>query len=154
MKLKRIALIPLFVLMIIVLTGCKYEYEFEQDLENVESVEIKRFDYETQSTTAITTLDDNSAICMLNDFSSTSCRKHFGDHSRDYGRIIVYINYKNGEAEILGDYLSGYVDSTGKIHEKIQYFGGSDFCNIVLKYVDEDLVPELVSEYPEITSKP
>ena len=71
----------------------------------------------------------------------------------------MYINYKNGEAEIIGTALSSKVDVEGNLHVKIRCFSRSDFCNIVLKYVDEDLVPELspdstvASESSSITSE-
>ena len=103
-----------------------------------------RYDDKTNSIVeVIKTLDEDSGRALYEDFSATSCRKHFGDHPTGYGQVIIYIEYENGEADIIGFVNSGTVDKSGEWWVNVKYFYPEDFAMIVIKYVDRELVPEL-----------
>ena len=129
-----------------VLVGCQakvYSYPFTQDLKNVVSVEIRKYDYATDTTTPLLTLDQSTADLLLSDIASVPCYKYFGDHTRAYGEVIVYIHYANGDAEVIGMLNTARVDSTGKWWISQYNFDDVIWCETILKYIDVELVPEL-----------
>ena len=151
MRINKIFLMILVIVMIVSSVGCsetiwtkEYEYDFLQNSENISSVKIMRYDDKTNSIVeVIKTLDEDSGRALYEDFSATSCRKHFGDHPTGYGEVIIYIEYENGEADIIGFVNSGTVDKSGEWWVNLKHFSPDDFAMIVIKYVDRELVPEL-----------
>lgn len=150
-KINKIFLMILVIVMLISSVGCsetiwtkEYEYDFLQSSENISSVKIMRYDDKTNSIVeVIKTLDEDSGRALYEDFSATSCGKTFGDHASGYGEVIIYIEYENGEADIIGFVNSGTVDKSGEWGVNVKYFRPDDFAMIVIKYVDRELVPEL-----------
>lgn len=143
---KKIGCWVLAVAMSILASGCnfvKYSYAYEQSLDNATKVEICRYDYDTKSTEVIDVLDLDVAFALLSDIASLDCYKPFGDHSRDYGEIVVYITYANGEAEVIGMVNSATVDLNGKWHIKAYYYDYAQWCAVIVKYIDPQLVPEI-----------
>lgn len=153
MRINKIFLMLLVIVMIVSSVGCsetiwtkEYEYELNQSIENVTSVKIVRFDDNTKSVMeVIKTLDDISAKELLEDISTTSCRRHFGDRPTSYCEIIIYIEFQNGEAELIGPVVCGEKDKNGNLYQKREYFLYEDFCGVVVKYVEKDLI--LVPEF-------
>lgn len=140
-----IAVVAIF--LIVYTTGCKsikYNYSFTQDLDNVVSVEIRKYDYATGATTPLVTLDESTALSLLEDISALDCYKQFGDYPRDdYSDVVVYISYANGAAEVIGIRNTARVDSEGKWWVSSYYFNDAAWCNVILKYIDSEIVPEL-----------
>ncbi len=149
MNLKRSLLILVIILVTVFFTGCRSEiciYTFDQDFENVKSVEIRRLDFDTKSTTPIVTLDENSSKLLLEDIAVSPCYKITAPSAvgQDCGSIVVYITYENGEVELIGSGNSVGIDKNGKWKMQRQFFDNSEFADILLKYVDKELVPELL----------
>lgn len=131
---------------LITITGCDfitYQYPFEQSVENVEKVELCRYDYETDTASPLVTLDEDTGDALLTDIGTLDCHKPFGDHATDYGEIVLFITYTNGEAEVVGWLNSATIDLEGEWWPKAYYFDSAEWCAVVLKYVDAELVPEL-----------
>lgn len=132
--------------MIVFISGCnfiKYSYTYEQSLDNATKVEICRYDYDTKSVKVIDELDLDVASALLSDIASLDCYRPFGDHARSYGEIVIYITYANGEAEVIGMVNSATVDLNGEWHMKAYYYDYAQWCAVIIKYVDRQLVPEL-----------
>ena len=128
------------------LSGCrliKYSYSFTQDIADVIRVEICRYDFYEESVTPIIELKMDEAVSLLEDISKLDCYKIFGDGVTDYGRVIVYITYRNGEAEVIGSGNRARVDADGKWWRGPYWFDYDEWNALILKYVDEELVPEL-----------
>ena len=135
-----------FALLIILITaGCQriYEYSFAQSKDNVEKVEICAYDYDTQTTTPLVVLNEGDTNELLQEIDAMECKRHFGDHTQDYGEIVVYISYKNQTAEVIGLCNVAQVDKNGKWHIGIEYFDASQLCSLIMKYVNADLLPDL-----------
>lgn len=131
-------------------TGCslvKYQYSFDQPYSNVIKMEVCQYHYATKREdtyiTPVAELDLEKAEELLRDISELACYKHFGDSSMNYGDIVLYITYSNGEAEVLGMVNSASVDTNGKWWMKVYYFDSTQWCAVLTKYVDPELVPEL-----------
>ena len=128
------------------LSGCrliKYSYPFTQDVADVISVEICRYDFYDKLVTPIIELEKDKATSLLEDISELDCYMRFGDGTRDYGRVVIYITYKNGEAEVIGKSNRARVDAKGEWWIEPYYFDKAEWSALILKYVDEELVPEL-----------
>lgn len=143
---RRILNCLLAMVVLISVAGCsfiEYSYPYAQDLDKVEKVELCRYDYSTKSIEVILKLDADTTSSLLTELSSLSCYRPFGDHSTYYGAIVLYISYTNGEAEVLGMRNSADVDLDGRWMMKGYYFDYAQWCEVVMRYVDPELVPEL-----------
>ncbi len=119
-----------------------YEYSFSQPLNQVEKVEIRKYDYDTSTATPFVVLDERQANALLTDIDALSCKRYFGHGSTSYGEAVVYITYANGEAEVIGIYNVAKVDTSGKWHMGLLYFPRKELCTLLLQYAPE-LLPEL-----------
>ncbi len=117
-------------------------YSFSQPLDQVEKVEICKYDYYTSTTTPLLVLDESRANALLTDIDALLCKRHFGDHIMDYGKVVVYITYSNGEAEVIGIWNVATVDTNGKWRIGGEYFDEKELCSLLLQYAPE-LQPEL-----------
>lgn len=143
---KRIGICLLAMVVLVAVAGCsliEYSYSYAQDLDKVEKVELCRYDYWTKTVEVISVLDMGTAALLLSDIASLSCFRPFGDSSTDYGEIVVYISYKNGEAEVMGMGNTATVGLDGRWMMTGYYFDDAQWCEVVMKYVDPQLVPEL-----------
>ena len=127
-------------------------------MENIKSIEIRRLDYyfKKNESSVIVTLDENESKKLIDDISIAKCSLIRAPSAMEQscGYIVVYIIYENGEVEVIGSMNSAKIDKNGEWDMQHQAIEHQEFKEIIFKYVDKDLVPELVSEYPEITSKP
>lgn len=150
MSKKRILALACAIAILAILHGCQrkeYRYTFDQPFSNVVKVEIMRYHYATQTedsyTTTILELDLHTAESLLKEVSELPCYKHFMDPPTGYGEVILYITYANGEGEVIGFVNSASVREDGIWRRKVYYFNKAQWCEMLLKYVDAELVPEL-----------
>ena len=147
MKFRKLAILWLAILFILASTaGCEMagsSYSFSQSIENVKKVEICSYDYAQKTVTPIKELTTEEAEGILEDIAALECYKHFGDSTRDYGEVVIYITYENDEAEVIGIWNVAQVDLEGEWHIGIEYFDRTAFCEMLGKYIDMDLLPEI-----------
>ena len=145
-KYKPISILSLMLAIALCLMGCRIpgeEYTFTQSLDQIVSVSICRYDYTRKSIVPIKSLSEDDWQLLAEDISSLGVRRHFGDHKSDYGEVVVYISYKNSEAEVIGIWNVATVDSQGRWYIGYHYFESETFTKMLLKYIDIELVPEL-----------
>ena len=144
-NIKQILLLLVSFCLFTVTTACKrtYDYSFAQSIDAVEKVEICTYDYDTKSTTLIATLNEEDGKSLLAEIAMLSCKRHFGDATRDYGEIIIYVHYQDGTAEVIGLCNVAQVDTSGKWHSGIEYFDAQQLCILIMKYVDNGQLPDL-----------
>jgi hypothetical protein len=144
---KMIALLLLITSVLMLTAGCNrtYDYSFAQNLDNVEKVEIRAYEYDPydDKTTPIVTLGEEDGKALLMEIDAMECMRHFGDHTSTYGEIVVYITYKDQTAEVIGLRNVAQVDKDEEWHIGIEYFDAAQLCTLIMKYVDEDLLPDL-----------
>ena len=149
MKIKRITSIFLIVIMAFTFTSClavRCDYPFEQNIDNVVSVEIHSMDrWKEHSTNLNIELDQDDAIAILNDLSNVKCQKTAPDMttSDHCGSYVVYITYKNGEKEVIGYSNSAHISKNGVWTMKYYYYDATQFAEIVCRYVDRGRLPGL-----------
>ena len=147
MKFTRfIALLSIIVTAPMLIAGChttEDTYSFSQGIEEIETIDICKYDFENKTVTSIKTLSGTEKNAILNDISDLECYRHFGDHTMDYGEVVIYITYQNNESEVIGIWNVAQVDAYGKWHIGMVYFDDTVFCTMLVKYIDIDLVPEL-----------
>ena len=94
---KMIALLLLITSVLMLTAGCNrtYDYSFAQSLDNVEKVEIRAYEYDPYDgqTTPIVTLGEEDGKALLMEIDAMKCKRHFGDHTHDFGEIVIYITY-------------------------------------------------------------
>ena len=150
---KMIALLLLITSVLMLATGCvveqflnrTFDYSFAQNLDNVEKVEIRAYEYDPHDdkTTPIVTLGEEDGKALLMEIDAMECKRHFGHHSHDFGEIVIYITYKDQTAEVIGLLNVAQVDKDEEWHIGIEYFDAAQLCTLIMKYVDEDLLPDL-----------
>ena len=146
---RKIAILCVAILLFAIITGCQrtYDYSFEQSLDNVEKVEICRYDDNSQSTTTIAVLSKTDADSLLTEIDAMECRRYFGDGTMDYGEVVIYITYADQTAEVIGLHNVAKVDKDGDWHIGVEYFNAQQICALIMKYVDAELLPDLSKYY-------
>lgn len=146
-KRKIISIFLVIAALLIALPGCQqkaYSYPFTQDLENVVSVEIRKYDYDTKTTEPYLSLDEDTAKSLLQDISAIDSYKQVGDFPRhEFSEVVVYISYANGDAEVIGNRNTGRVDSAGNWWIRPYYFKDPDWNEMMSKYIGADLINSL-----------
>lgn len=150
-SIKPFILVVIIFVLLFSLSGCvverfinrTFDYSFSQSLDNVKKVEICEYNHDSRSTTTIAVLDKADADEMLLEISAMKCKRHFGDHTTNYGKVVVYITYEDQTAEVIGLFNVADVDVNGKWHRDGSYFDCAQMCTLIMKYVDEDLLPDL-----------
>lgn len=143
---RLITLLFCILFLLISMAGCQKSeqtYTFAQSIDDVKSIEICRYDYEAKCVTSLKSLTNEEMNALWRDIPALTCKQHFGDHTMDYGEIVIYITYKNGESEVIGIWNVALVDSDGEWHIGGVYFDKTEFSEMLLKYIDAESVPEL-----------
>jgi len=122
-------------------------YPFEQDIENVASVEILELNLDTRSYSTVIELDKETATSLLNDIPSIPCNRFIGHYDRVYGIIALHIIYEDGRSEFIGDGNCAKTDENGKMHCKNYCFDFYDWYDLIYEHVDKEDVPQLEEWY-------
>lgn len=145
---KNIALLIVILLVVFAaFCGCQkktYVYPLEQDLDNVEKVELCRYTYHTSDPliSSIAVLDNSEADSLLQNLGTLECYRHFGDHTQDFGEIVVKITYTDGQAEVIGSWNTGRVDTEGKLWLTGYYFDEEAWKALLLKNISPDILAD------------
>lgn len=140
-----------FCAILLVIAGCSYEgpYTFRQDLSNVGKVEIYEYDYTTGNRTLITELPEPQAQELVAELAGMTCYQYGpGDHPRKYGSLMIGITYTNNEVELIGLTNIGWIEPDGEIHLTDYCFDERVLFDLIVKYVDPALLPDLSDKYP------
>lgn len=139
--------VTIFVIILaFLISGCSrrtYAYSLAQSVDNIAQVEICEYDWHTHTTTPLCVLDKETAISLLTEICGLKCKRHWGDHTTDYGDVVIYISYIDGTAEVIGQCNIAHVNKDGKWRQGLEYFGEEKFFALLMKYVDADVLPEL-----------
>lgn len=134
----------------VLLMGCNAEsftYEFRQDGENIERVEISTYDHNTKKLTTITSLSKDEIAILLEDIKVLECYEFLPlDPILSYGDVVICITYYNGEREVLGITNIGSISPEGNWTTTRKYFNIEDICDVIGKFADTEVLSE-VSDY-------
>ena len=146
---KILRILCAFVLLLTIATGCQRTYDFAlaQSKDNAEKVEICRYDDNSQSTTTIAVLNKADADSLLAEIDAMECSRYFGDGTMDYGEVVIYVTYADQTAEVIGLHNVAKVDKDGDWHIGVEYFNAQQLCDVITKYVDAELLPDLSKYY-------
>jgi hypothetical protein len=155
---KMIGICLFFFFLLVHFSGCvwfTYHYEFSQEADNIASIDICRYTYDevNPEMTIICSLDESLKQQFISDIVALDSYKYFGDFSRIFDGVLVYITYENGEGEVLSANTTAKVDLSGQWNVGVDNFDKIEFYSVILKYVDPDLVPELEQYIEPHTNK-
>ena len=138
-------IIFLMLVILVCVTSCDskpFQYTFRQDRSCIEKVEICPFEYrgkKIKEPWVTLTGDDIDAI--LEDITSMDCWKLSPmDTPREYGDLLICIYYTDGEIEVIGTLNCGWVTPDGDWYVELWHFRFEDLSEVLLKYVDADVV--------------
>lgn len=147
-RLRNLSIVLSALVVLMCVSACKiikYTYSFAQGMEQVETVELCRYDYSAKTITQIKSLDEDDARGLLSDISSMDAYHNFGDYDReDFGHVVIYITYQDGVHELIGTWSAAVADASGNWQIKNNWFESVKWRDVILKYIDASLVPELM----------
>ena len=153
---KCIILVLFFALIIAMIPGCGSGddyYAFRQDLEHVEKVSVFSYDPETDTRTLIVDLEEPDAKELTSILATMKCGKYFpGDHIREYGHLLIALTYTNGEIELIGFYNTGWITPDGVEYLSNYYFDEKEVYDLICRFVDPEMLPDIIEEYPNCFS--
>lgn len=148
---KRILYICFCMILLLAAEGCSYEgtYPFRQDSSNIEKVQIYELDYKTDTEKLIVQLAESEGQKLVAELATMKCKKAGpGDHSSYYGALMICITYSDGEIEMIGLDSIGFVDARGREGMTNYFFDAKSLYDLIVKYVDPSLLPDVSKEYP------
>lgn len=148
---KRILCIFLCMMLLLAVVGCSYEgpYPFRQDASGIEKVEICEYDSKTNTRKLIIELEESEGQKLVAELATMKCEKYGpGDHSRNYGVLMICITYADAEIEMIGLSNIGFVDTEGREGLTNYFFDAKSLYDLIVKYVDPALLPDVNKEYP------
>lgn len=152
-KVKQICAVFLTLVVLVSMMGCvssdPFQYQFRQDRDQIEKVEICAFDYyQTKTVTPLKSLTGDDIDAILSDLSSLECWKLSGlDSPRSYGDILICIHYLDGEIEIIGTVNIGWIASNGDWHITLNFFRYDELREILIKYVDAETLAAIDPDF-------
>ena len=156
---KYIKLISFVLLFVIILSAssCFGDYYrgpyvfWRQDRSNIEKIEICSYDCLTRKRTVISELPKEATDYIIDEISTYSCYQFFGDHPREYSKVILCITYLDGEIELISFVNFGYITPDGE-QNILSYALDAEysyvFFNLMCKYVDRELLSEMKIDAP------
>lgn len=130
-----------------------YKFSLEQDISEVAKVEILQKDDQTLCTRHVVTLDQETATALLKDICNLDVMDRGGyDFDHAYYGTIVYVTYKNGEAEGINSNITKTYDSEGRWQNKYCKFSSYDLDSVILKHTKNYLPDDVVLYLEEWTN--
>ena len=137
----------ILILMLFLFSGCIVQtryFELSDEIENISMVEIHRNNGDEHATIPIITLELDEGKALVSELVALPMTHvAIGDPIDDFGYIVVYVFYQNGEADLIGYLESAKVDLDGNWKPIRDGFDLGEWSAVVIKYVDLELVPEL-----------
>lgn len=143
------AIISLFLIYVacVQFTGLlQYPYTFWHTAEQIDAVEICNYDEQSQTFITLKALNESEQTSILSDISQLTHQKQLGGNVY-FGEIVVRITYKDDSVECIGLWGTGRMKPNGKWLTYTDSFEKSEFSKMLLKYINEDLVPEKYREW-------
>ena len=151
-KVKQICVVFLTLVVLVSMMGCAsddpFQYQFRQDRDQIEKVEIcALYQYET-IIEPLVSLTEDKIDAILSDLSSLECwEKSRLDTPREFGRIIICIRYLDGESEIIGTINNGWITPEGDRNLSWNRFRFPDLREVLFKYVDAETLAAIDPDF-------
>ena len=100
---KKVAVVLILLLTLVSLCGCKYRFDYEELVKNVQKIEIIEYNSETEEEKLLTTIAESVQKELLLDLSELDYSYFYGPPARPDGRCIKLIYY-NDSFEIVSWY--------------------------------------------------
>ena len=151
-KVKQICVVFLTLVVLVSMMGCvssdPFQYQFRQDRDQIEKVEIcALYQYET-IIEPLVSLTEDKIDAILSDLSSLECWEMGRlDTPREFGSIVICIRYLDGENEIIGTINNGWITPEGDRKLAWNFFKFPDLRKVLLKYVDAETLAAIDPDF-------
>ena len=151
-KVKQICVVFLTLVVLVSMMGCvssdPFQYQFRQDRDQIEKVEICALYYNEKIIEPLVCLTEEKIDALLSDLSSLECWERGRlDSPRDYGSIIICIRYLDGEIEIIGTSNNGWITPEGDWDLAMTVFRFPDLREVLLKYADAETLAAIDPDF-------
>ena len=107
----------------------------------------------TRTRTLITDLEAEDGKALTNELATMKCGKYWpGDHYRRYGPLMITLTYTDGEIELIGTHNIGWITPDGVQCQSNYYFDEKEVYDLICRFVDPEMLPDLSEEYPRLYS--
>lgn len=145
---KKVKWIILFVVCVTAFLNCKsntVQYKMMQERDQIVSIQIAEGISEKDAgeenydkIKVITTIPQEKWDVFLVDFSNVQCLKFRNDPCQSLEGTIIYITYKNGAIELIGNWAAFYhwIDGANRGDFRPYYFDVEQFEFLIAKYAE------------------
>ena len=136
----------IMILLLLFLPGCSFgltyaaQYEFYQDFEQIEKIEIVIHEYDKsllEPMEPVKVLDPTECKTLIDGLLKMDGGFNHMNPSSLFGDYLVRITYRNGAVEIIGDWISGYIDLSGELHINDYMFNTEQYCALLSSILEE-----------------
>lgn len=127
------------------LIGCletgDLKYPYRQGVDQIEAIEILRKEYDSIRTDTpmyvIKTFDPSEFQMVLDGIDEVPLINPLNPNGTGFGLYIIRITYKNGEADLLGNYNTGFYTSDGELHQESYCFKTEPYYELISALLGE-----------------
>lgn len=98
---KKVAAILVVVLLLFSLSGCEYSFNYEELIQNVQTIEIIDYSPITEEETLLTVISESDKSLLLMDLCQLKYQLFYGPPEKPYGQCVK-LTYVDGNIEIIG----------------------------------------------------
>lgn len=128
-------------------SGCIFQtettYEFRQDADQINSIEILRKEYDSIDTDTpmyvVKELESSEYQTVLDGIRMVDGGRNGLDPTTGFGLYVIRITYKNGEMEMIGNYSTGYISVDGETHQEHYSFNIEQYYDLISALMGEEI---------------
>ncbi len=124
----------------------EYPYTLWHTTDQIKEIEICEYNYEDDTFSLLKSLTPTEEESIVSDLEELTHQKVFGSRPY-YGEIVICITYKDASKECIGIWGVGRTEPDGSWSTYTDSFEEAEFSKMLLKYVDEDLLPKKYLEW-------
>lgn len=129
------------------LIGCLSQtekvYTYRQSADQIESIEVLRKEYDSNGISTpmyvLRTFAPSEFQTVLEGLSNIPASYRLNPPATGFGLYIIRITYKNGEADFIGDYNTGYMTVDGEIFQERWFFNTEPYYDFISELLGEEI---------------
>ena len=137
----------IIILISAILYGCSVpldlEYSYRQSADQITSIEILRKEYDSVRTdtpmNVLKVFDPSEFQMVLDGLGNVPITRRLNPPGTGFGLYIIRITYQNGEADLIGNYNTGYITTDGQLYQESYFFHTEPYYDLISALLGEEI---------------
>ena len=130
-----------------ILCGCSMtldlEYSYRQSADQIVAIEILRKEYDSVRTDTpmhvLKEFESSEFQTVLDGLGNVPVTRRLNPPGTGFGLYIIRITYQNGEADLIGNYNTGYITTDGQLYQESYFFHTEPYYDLISALLGEEI---------------